>query len=704
MESSQRRRKFLFVCLSVMLIAALFVQGIPPQHAQANSNEIRVALFVDMGTGYRGTVPSVSLKGNSALQLQGEAGVFQNVNKDQTLRFSIDQYFLIIRETNSLAEARQVAQNLTSNNVHNTIVTVSKQNQTVYQVVAGSEASRAAITNVQADIRSKTQYDGSIAGSFRVQAGSFATTQEAQARVNEIQGKGYIAHITQVLRDNNTVSFEVWVGQEGSEEDRNRLQQSLVADFSGITFIPATANEYLIMQNSLDASSNQQTYLLSSPQRKLTVSPVGTGSLPLTTVEERSNRQYRGKMELSLYQNNFTVVNILPLDEYLYSVVGTEMATGWPMEALKTQAVMSRNFAFMSIPKNKYGIAHVSDTVFEQAYHGYGQEANDVRQAVDATKGELLTFKGQPFETFYYSNAGGQTAKGSEVWGNNLEHHSSVASKDNYPETVQVLWYRIEDQTGKIGYVSSEYLTKTGQKNTQGLETATVKTVSGGLNFRSGPSTAHEQIGTLSSGARVTIIEQVRQNNAYSWITGPYNGAELREWINGRNVQTNKITNNIQSLRVMRYGDSGRVLQMEANGTIIQTSSPDSHRSIFKDGTANLRSTKFEVESMGEYTILGANGNTVRSTQRTGQLYAIQGNQTTAQPVNGSNDQFAAINRSGEMSILSKEPRFRLHGNGYGHGLGASQWGIRAMALDGSNYQQILQHYFHKDARIEKKY
>lgn len=697
-----RSKGFVTACLSVLLIAALSMQTLP-QTVHALENQIRVALFVDTGIGYQGTVPFVTLQGNSALQLQGEGGMFQNVHKEQQIRFALDQYYLLVRETEGLSEARQVSGNLAAQGFLNTILTLNKGNKTVYQVITGSEASLAAISTVQSNVKQKTQYDSTIMGSFYVQAGAFYSLSEAEARIAELQAKGYAAFVSQVLSPSG-VSFEAWVGQVGSEEGRAGLMQSLKMDFPQLSFVEAHAAEYLIMQKSIDSASKPQPYYLSAPQKKLILSPVATGSLPLTKVEERSNRQYRGKIELSRYQNKFTVVNELPLEEYLYSVVGTEMATGWPLEALKTQAIMSRNYAHINIQRNKYGIAHLSDTVFEQAYHGYGQEASDIRQAVDATKGQFLTYKGQIFETLYYSNAGGKTAAGIEVWGTNLEHHSSVDSKDQYPETVQVLWYRVQDAQGKIGYVSSEYVTKTAEKTKLGYEIGTVKQISGGLNFRSGPSTAHEQIGTLQSGARVTIIEQVRQNNAYSWVTGPYTGTEVRDWINNRGAQTRPITNTVQTLRVTKYGDSGRVLQMEANGQAIQVSSPDAHRSIFKDGPNNIRSTKFEVESMGEYTILGANGRTVQSTQRSGQLYAVSATQTGAVAVNGSNDQFAVQDRQGDVRIVSKTAQFRLHGKGYGHGLGASQFGVRAMALEGYDYRQILQHYFHKDSVIETKY
>lgn len=299
------------------------------------------------------------------------------------------------------------------------------------------------------------------------------------------------------------------------------------------------------------------------------------------------------------------------------------------------------------------------------------------------------------------------TALGDEVWGFNLENHSSVSSNDVYPETIQVNWYRVQDSQGKMGYVSSQYINKVSETSKLGFNYGVINVPS--LNYRSGPSTDHQLIGTLKEGERVIIFEEVKQNNSYSWLSGPFNAQEIMEGINSRSIQqAQPIRTPVYSLQVTERGPSGRVLKMEANGQAVLVSSPDAHRSIFREGgNVNLRSTKFEVESMGEYTVLAAGGNTVSYPQSNGspaQLYALTGSNSQVAPVNPKDGQFAIINREGKLRIASKGPTFRFHGFGFGHGLGASQWGIRAMAGDGYDYHQILQHYFHKDAVIEKKY
>lgn len=671
---------------------------------QTLNNEIRVALFVNNGSGYQNTVPMITVHSETGIELKGETGSFQNIGAAKYMRFSLDQFHLIAAETKQSSEARKISQQLSQEGFENSIITLVKNKEQIYRVITGSAADMTQILKKQEEILSKTKQQSKVAGPYRLQAGSFTSLAEANQRLLDIQSHDVTSYLVQVRKEGQLL-YQVWIGDEVSEEAQKELQHSL----PDLSLQPVTSEEYLIYVKAviLGAVQEEIPYYWASPNKKTTILSQDSGIVPLLTVEERFNRKYRGEIELSRYKNQFTVVNILDLDHYLYSVVGTEMSSGWPIEALKAQAIMSRNFAYVNMLQNKYGIAHLSDTVYEQAYHGFSREATDVRQAVEATRGEFITYKGKIFSTYYYSNAGGMTALGDEVWGFNLENHSSVSSNDVYPETIQVNWYRVQDSQGKMGYVSSQYINKVSETSKLGFNYGVINVPS--LNYRSGPSTDHQLIGTLKEGERVIIFEEVKQNNSYSWLSGPFNAQEIMEGINSRSIQqAQPIRTPVYSLQVTERGPSGRVLKMEANGQAVLVSSPDAHRSIFREGgNVNLRSTKFEVESMGEYTVLAAGGNTVSYPQSNGspaQLYALTGSNSQAAPVNPKDGQFAIINREGKLRIASKGPTFRFRGFGFGHGLGASQWGIRAMAGDGYDYHQILQHYFHKDAVIEKKY
>src|SRR5690606_19894770 len=161
------------------------------------------------------------------------------------------------------------------------------------------------------------------------------------------------------------------------------------------------------------------------------------------------NRTYRGAMELSQHNGKLALINEVPFEEYLYSVVSAEMGTGWPLEALKAQAVAARSYALER--GLRYEIAHVTDGTLDQVYDGV--EHADVIQAVEATRGEILTDGSKVISPLFFSNAGGQTAESEEVWGNPSPLYSSVSSPDEVAAANKLPWYRVWLSSGKVGYV-----------------------------------------------------------------------------------------------------------------------------------------------------------------------------------------------------------------------------------------------------------
>src|SRR5690606_17607547 len=109
-------------------------------------------------------------------------------------------------------------------------------------------------------------------------------------------------------------------------------------------------------------------------------------------------------------------------------VVGSEMPASWPHEALKAQAVAARTFALKR--GVKFGIAHISDTTNDQAYHGIGAESPASIAAVEDTRGEVLANAAGLVDPYYASNHGGHSADPSEVWTGTAPHVKFVASPD----------------------------------------------------------------------------------------------------------------------------------------------------------------------------------------------------------------------------------------------------------------------------------
>lgn len=148
-------------------------------------------------------------------------------------------------------------------------------------------------------------------------------------------------------------------------------------------------------------------------------------------VIDLGNRVYRGRIEIGRYQNNsLTAINIINIEHYLYGVVPSEMISSWPMEALKAQAVCARGYAVLKAGyvsqasvKKPY---RINDTTESQVYKGYSAETSRTNQAVDATKGETVSYKNQIVSTYFFSTSGGRTQNVEDVWSKAAPYLRSV--------------------------------------------------------------------------------------------------------------------------------------------------------------------------------------------------------------------------------------------------------------------------------------
>lgn len=139
-------------------------------------------------------------------------------------------------------------------------------------------------------------------------------------------------------------------------------------------------------------------------------------------VVDLGERQYRGRIEIGTYGGgSLRTVNIVELEEYLYSVVSCEMTASWHMEALKAQAVCARSYAVCSTGfggatniENPY---YINDTTASQVYRGFGSEKENPVKAVCETKGQLIYYNGEVVKGFYSSTSGGSTENVEDVWG-----------------------------------------------------------------------------------------------------------------------------------------------------------------------------------------------------------------------------------------------------------------------------------------------
>lgn len=125
-------------------------------------------------------------------------------------------------------------------------------------------------------------------------------------------------------------------------------------------------------------------------------------------------------------------VEEMKLDEYLYGVVSAEMPVSFEKEALKAQSIVARTYTIYKIIHNggKHGEADICDDssccqawISKQDRLSKWEELeresnwNKIMQAVNETKGKIITYKGEPINAFFHSNSGGSTEAPINVWG-----------------------------------------------------------------------------------------------------------------------------------------------------------------------------------------------------------------------------------------------------------------------------------------------
>ena len=107
---------------------------------------------------------------------------------------------------------------------------------------------------------------------------------------------------------------------------------------------------------------------------------------------------------VKVYRSKTDKIEIVPLEEYVMGVVAGEMPASFNEEALKAQAVAARSYVMYKISKNKNKNYDVVDTVTNQVYlndeelkkkwgKNYDKYVNKIKQAVNSTKGQILTYK-----------------------------------------------------------------------------------------------------------------------------------------------------------------------------------------------------------------------------------------------------------------------------------------------------------------------
>ena len=137
-----------------------------------------------------------------------------------------------------------------------------------------------------------------------------------------------------------------------------------------------------------------------------------------------ADKSYRGDLRVAKTGRKLQLVNVVGLESYLLGVVPGEMPKDWPLEALKAQAVAARTYAIAHLVKAKGFDLHADWR--SQVYYGVASEAPGPSRAVSETRGEIVTYGGEPAQTFYFSSSGGRTISSLDAFGTDVPYLVSV--------------------------------------------------------------------------------------------------------------------------------------------------------------------------------------------------------------------------------------------------------------------------------------
>ena len=142
--------------------------------------------------------------------------------------------------------------------------------------------------------------------------------------------------------------------------------------------------------------------------------------------------EYKKYGTINLLHSETNEIEEMSIDEYLYGVVSSEMPVSYELEALKAQAVVARTYTIYQIihNSNKHDNANICDNygccqawISKQDRFARWEEQdteknwNKIIEAVDSTKGKIITYNGEPINAFFHSNSGGITESSLNIWG-----------------------------------------------------------------------------------------------------------------------------------------------------------------------------------------------------------------------------------------------------------------------------------------------
>ena len=376
--------------------------------------------------------------------------------------------------------------------------------------------------------------------------------------------------------------------------------------------------------------------------------------------ERQETQTFKGKLQLLIDEEKIVAINVLPVEDYLASVIGSEMKATCPVEFLKASAVISRSWLLAQMERRKRGTGQAffqfkktdtesirwhdqeEHTIFDvcaddhcQRYQGITRAiSSQIAEAIRQTRGETLMSDGKVCDTRFGKCCGGITNDFENCW-EDQPHSYLHAVRDSLPP----------------GSVCCDTIATPPSLSSEAAAREWI--------LSAPPSACNTQDRELLA----TVLNDYDRETPdfYRW-TVEYTQEELHQIVTER---LGRDLGDILALEPVERGRSGHLVKLKIVGT-------EASFTIGKEleirrtlSRSHLFSSAFVVD------------------------YELDNKETLYNIESIEN-----IDHLPNQATRPIPRRFVLHGAGWGHGVGLCQIGAAVLATQGHSYDEILRHYY----------
>lgn len=394
-------------------------------------------------------------------------------------------------------------------------------------------------------------------------------------------------------------------------------------------------NSIILSIYTINKKENTLKESLGQTKDKVYVYPVSDEYPMIVSSLTRTNGyvpQYFGSFEVFIRDNSLRAVNSIDLEQYLRYVVPGEMLSSGGLEGYKAQAVAARTYVLSDMLSGRFTSLgfHVDDTTLSQVYNSL-PSVELCNQAIEETKGQVMTYGGKIIDAKYYSTSPGVGAPFNEIY------YEGNGYKKQNPKP----YLSFRDYTGTgINDLSDE------TKASEFFKNWTMDSYDSNSPYFRWKITIDGK-----------LLEKTINSNIYDRYTKSPDSFK-KKWYLGiykKTVIPKEGIGSIQDLYISRRGTSGNIIEM----TIVADSG--TYRVLKEQNIKKLITPE-------EFTITPIYGKDIKNFK--------------AFP-----SPFFTIDRQLQNTGIKS---ITIYGGGFGHGVGMSQYGVIGLSRGGKGYLEML--------------